>query len=195
VKPRVMFVDDEPRITAALKRFLIKDRYDILTAASASEALEQLKEGEVDVVVSDEMMPGMNGLEFLSIVKEKYPNTIRIILTGCASLELLVRAINDCSIYHFLAKPCNKEHLSLVIRRAIQERRILIQSQRMLAALRRQSDIIANLEIDQPGITAVEKDEEGVISISDSPADIDQLLVEMEEAVDEATSRFDDKAA
>ena len=75
----VIFVDDKPAITDALKRALRKEPYEILTANSAAEALAILAEIQVDVVVSDEMMPGMSGSEFLAVVRRRYPDTIRII--------------------------------------------------------------------------------------------------------------------
>ena len=83
---KVLFVDDEPNGTKALKRALRREPYDILSAGSADESLEMLERESVDVVVSDENMPGMTGSEFLAVVYEKYPDTIRIILTGHASL-------------------------------------------------------------------------------------------------------------
>jgi len=87
MKSVVLFVDDEPSFTDSLKRILRKEPYEILSAGSADEALMILDGQVVDVVVSDEKMPGMSGSEFLSIVSKRYPETIRIMLTGHASLD------------------------------------------------------------------------------------------------------------
>jgi len=82
---KVLFVDDELHVTEGLKRALRKEPYEIMSANSADKALEILARQPVDIVVSDEKMPGMSGSEFLTVVCRKYPDTIRIILTGHAS--------------------------------------------------------------------------------------------------------------
>jgi two-component system probable response regulator PhcQ len=104
---RVLFVDDEPHVTESLKRALRKEPYEVLSANSADEALEVLARQPVDVVISDEKMPGMQGSEFLAVVCKQYPETIRIIMTGHGSIEAAIRAINEGEIYRFLTKPCN----------------------------------------------------------------------------------------
>jgi len=92
---KVLIVDDEPTITDLLKDALANEPYDILSAASAEEALPILDREQVDVVISDEKMPGMSGSEFLAIVRQEYPDTVRMILTGHGSLESAIRAINE----------------------------------------------------------------------------------------------------
>ncbi|MEM7515648.1 MAG: EAL domain-containing protein [Planctomycetota bacterium] len=117
---RVLFVDDEPEVTRSVRLALRKESFKILTANSAKEGLELLAEGGIDVVVSDERMPEMGGSEFLSIVKERHPETIRLILSGQASLESAVDAINDAGIYRFLLKPCKPEELAFCLGQALQ---------------------------------------------------------------------------
>ena len=119
---KVLFVDDEPKVTRAIKHTLRKENYEILSAVSAQEALGILERESVDVVVSDEQMPGMSGSELLARVCREYPDTVRIILTGQASLEAAVRAINEGEIYRFLEKPCDAEELATAIRQALQQR-------------------------------------------------------------------------
>lgn len=92
---RILLVDDEPLVTDALSRHFSRRRYEILKAASAEEAFHILAQQHIDVVVSDERMPGLSGSEFLSVVRRRCPNTIRIILSGQASLDAAVRAINE----------------------------------------------------------------------------------------------------
>ena len=122
MQPRVLLVDDEPHVTEALKRVLREEAYDIRTASSARTALQILARETVDVVVSDERMPGMSGSEFLATVRRSYPNTVRILLTGHANLEAAVRAINEGEIYRFLTKPCKEADLTRAIEHALRRK-------------------------------------------------------------------------
>lgn len=120
---RVLLVDDEPSVTDALRRAL-RGRIPgtVLTATSAREALAILAREPVDVIVSDEQMPEMSGSELLSRVRTAHPRTVRIILTGQASFESAIRAINDAEIYRFLTKPCRTDDLIACIDSAIRAR-------------------------------------------------------------------------
>jgi CheY-like chemotaxis protein len=100
----VLFVDDEPNVTDGLKRALRREPYEFLTATSGAAALKILEGQYVDVVVSDEQMPGMSGSVFLSTVRKQFPHTIRMILSGQASLEAAVRAINEGQVHRFFLK-------------------------------------------------------------------------------------------
>lgn len=114
----ILLVDDEPGILSALSRLLRNDGYDILTATTAEEGLDILGNHDVQVILSDQRMPGMSGAEFLSRVRDIYPETIRIILSGYADLESIADAINRGSIYKFLTKPWEDELLRANIREA-----------------------------------------------------------------------------
>ena len=107
----LLLVDDEPHVLSALRRVLTDEGYHILTATSAAEGFELLASSRVGVVVSDMYMPGMNGTEFLSRVKELYSGTIRIMLSGSADLRALTEAINRGAIYKFFIKPWDDERL------------------------------------------------------------------------------------
>ena len=128
----VLIVDDEPDIRDMLTQALSREPYEVLCADSAEEALDIIAQEPVDVVLSDEKMPGMSGTEFLAIVREKYPDTIRIILTGHASLESAIRAINEGEVYRFFVKPCNMVDLSTTIRHAIQHQELLKENKRLI---------------------------------------------------------------
>ncbi len=121
-KSRVLFVDDEPAVTHGLRVALRKEPWEIVTADSGEEALNRLSESPFDVVVSDERMPGLQGSDFLSIVRRDHPETIRIILSGQADLPAAVKAINSAEIYRFLLKPCPAEEVGLTIREALKRR-------------------------------------------------------------------------
>lgn len=120
-KHTVLCVDDEENILKALKRVLRKEDYTLLTANSAEEGLEVLKETPVHLVLSDQRMPGMDGTEFLAEIKELYPETIRIILSGYTEIGSITESINKGHIYKFFLKPWNDENLKLEISKALDQ--------------------------------------------------------------------------
>jgi two-component system, probable response regulator PhcQ len=175
----VLFVDDEPHVLGGLRDALRKFPFTVLTATGGAEALGLLENHEVDAVVSDERMPGMTGSEFLSIVRQKHPHTIRIILTGQASLAAAIRAINEGEVYRFLTKPCAAVDLAVTIQRALQLRNLARESARLLARTREQDRILLELEGKHPGISAVKRNPGGAILV-DEVADIDDLVRQLE---------------
>jgi DNA-binding NarL/FixJ family response regulator len=116
----VLLVDDEKQVTEGLEAVLHYEPYDVLSAQSAQEALALLRRRAVDVVVSDERMPEMNGSAFLAQVAKEFPNTARIILTGHASVEAAILAINEGRICRLLQKPCKPVELRTSIAEALQ---------------------------------------------------------------------------
>ncbi len=115
---RVLLVDDD-EAALALAAALEGSPYEVLTARSAEEALGVLEREDVQVVVSDEWMPGMRGVELLAHIAREYPYIVRILLTGDPQLDAAVRAINEGEIFRFLTKPCPPGTLDAVIREAL----------------------------------------------------------------------------
>lgn len=183
MKHTVLFVDDEPMVTEGLKRALRKEPYRILSARSGEEALAILEQEKVDVVVSDERMEGMGGSEFLSIVRKRRPNTIRMMLTGHASLDAVIRAINEGEIYRFFTKPCNETDLAVTIRQALRQNDLMIEAKRLLEATRSQAAVIDRLKKERPDLLRVEKDREGAIIVNETEEemDLDRLISEISE--------------
>lgn len=175
----VLFVDDDPHILAAFVLALHREPYHVLTARSGEAGLMTLAANAVDVVVSDERMPGMTGVEFLTEVQEKYPNTIRMILTGHASLDVAIRSVNNGKIYRFLTKPCSPAELMIAIRQGMQLMELVRESCRILAKTRHQQEVLSKLEATFPGISRVDKDERGAILLDDNATDVEQLLREL----------------
>ncbi len=173
---KILLVDDVPQVIEGLKRALHKEPYQVLTANSAKDGLEILARQPVDVVVTDEMMPGMPGSKFLALVYQKYPDTYRIMLTGHANLELAVRAINEGHIYRFLIKPCSEHELSVAIRQAIQQKELAEKSRMLLKKVKEQDLILQRMEREHPGITKVERDATGTIVIDDAGLDLETLI-------------------
>jgi CheY-like chemotaxis protein len=114
----LLLVDDEPAVLSALQRCLRIDGYTILCAESGAAALELLSTHQVQVILSDQRMPGMSGTEFLAIVKELYPATVRIILSGYTELKVVTEAVNRGAVFKFLTKPWEDELLRDHIREA-----------------------------------------------------------------------------
>ncbi|MDN3237950.1 response regulator [Pseudomonas sp. WAC2] len=117
----LLLLDDEENILRALARVLRRDGYQILMATRAQEAFELLAKHNVQVILSDQRMPEMNGTEFLSRVKELYPDTMRIVLSGYTDLKSVTDAINQGAIYKFLTKPWDDEQLRQNIAQAFRE--------------------------------------------------------------------------
>ncbi|WP_407279830.1 ATPase, T2SS/T4P/T4SS family [Aromatoleum evansii] len=130
---RILFVDDEPAILKALTRIFRSQSYEVLTAGNSTEALARLKEAPVQVIISDYMMPGMNGAELLKHVKKLYPDTIRIMLTGHADTGAVMGAINEGAVYKFILKPWNDDDLRVTVSLAL-EQFDLVQKNRALTA-------------------------------------------------------------
>lgn len=117
----LLLIDDEENILRALKRTLRKDNYNILTCTNAQQAFELLALNNVHVIISDQRMPGMTGTEFLKKVKDIYPNTIRMVLSGFTDLNSVTDAINQGAIYKYLTKPWDDQALSDSIRQAFKQ--------------------------------------------------------------------------
>jgi response regulator RpfG family c-di-GMP phosphodiesterase len=127
----VLFVDDDVRVLSALQRNLHK-AYRIETAASATEALGAISRGVYAVVVSDLRMPGMDGIELLTRVKQVCPDAVRILLTGHADLDAAIAAVNEGNIFRFLSKPCPQEVLTKTLDAALEQYRLVTAEKELL---------------------------------------------------------------
>lgn len=117
----ILCVDDEPGILSSLKRDLRGEDYEVITAAGGEEALGLLRKDEVSLVLSDQRMPSMTGVELLQKVRELYPDTVRILLTGHIEVETAVAAINKGEVYRYLLKPWEKEELLMTVKQGIEK--------------------------------------------------------------------------
>jgi putative nucleotidyltransferase with HDIG domain len=114
----VLFVDDEVNILRAVQRLLRHEPCRVLTASRGSEALSLLASEAAQVVVSDQRMPEMNGVELLSVIRERHPDAVRMMLTGYTEMNVAVEAINHGEIYRLITKPWNDEELKATLRQA-----------------------------------------------------------------------------
>lgn len=117
----ILCVDDEINILHSVKRLLRKENYQILTASSATEALKILETNPVHLLLADQRMPGMNGTELLAVVKERYPDAIRIILSGYTDVDSITESINKGHVYKFFLKPWEDQNLKLEIQKALDQ--------------------------------------------------------------------------
>jgi len=119
-KPKIILVDDEAVVTDTLKSFLeLETDYEIFAFQSPVDALKMFQATPVDVVISDSLMPDMDGLEFLAEIKKLYPETVRILLTGYGDKENAIKSVNEVGLFQYIEKPWDNEHLKLVIRNAL----------------------------------------------------------------------------
>ena len=133
--PTVLLVDDEPHSLAAM-RMALEDEFDCLTAADAAEGWRQMEENFVQVVFCDQRMPGRSGVEFLSEVRERWPETVRIVITGYTETNDMISAINDAGIYLFITKPWHPDQLVMAARNACQLFQLSRDHERMTLEMR-----------------------------------------------------------
>jgi len=130
----VLLVDDEPRVLDALEALLAMD-YRILRAEHPEAALTNLDAPDVAVVISDQRMPGMTGIELLTRSREVSPDTVRILLTAFTDVDAMMGSINDAGVYHFLLKPWDPNELRLLVARAVEHHRLCREREALLRDL------------------------------------------------------------
>jgi signal transduction histidine kinase/response regulator RpfG family c-di-GMP phosphodiesterase len=141
-KPKLLVVDDEPDNLDLLYRTFYRE-FKVLRAENGYEALELLAtQPDVAVIVSDQRMPGMSGTEFLSQTAAKYPNIIRIILTGYTDVDDLVDAINEGKVFKYVQKPWEDDHLRKVVKRALETHVVLKTRTEELQRVLRQESLL-----------------------------------------------------
>lgn len=140
----LLLVDDEVNIVSALKRLLRPDGYQILTAHSGEQGLEVLAQQPVDVIISDQRMPGLSGADFLRQARRLRPDTIRIMLSGYTELQSVTDAVNEGAIYKFLTKPWNDEQLRDHLRDAFRLKEIADDNHRLNMEVRNANHELAS---------------------------------------------------
>lgn len=199
--PTVLLVDDDDRLLASLRRTLHHEPYELLFAETADAALWLLESRTIDVLVTDERMPGLCGADFLARVRREHPAVVSIMLTGHADLATAMRAINAGEVYRFFTKPCDAAALALAIRQALQLKSLIRQARRLLATVQREfAEVEADGERPPAAFAAASLDapaydgddafaQPRVFEVDDSPTDLDVLLREIERGLEEAERR------
>ena len=135
----VLCVDDEPNILSALRRLFRPQGYRVLIAESGAAGLAVLEQEKVDLVISDMRMPEMDGAQFLEAVRARWPDTIRLLLTGYSDVSSILAAINRGEIYRYITKPWDDNDIQLVVRHALERRTLEQQAARLEALTRAQN--------------------------------------------------------
>jgi response regulator RpfG family c-di-GMP phosphodiesterase len=147
----LLCVDDEPNILSALRRLLRPHGYQVTIAGSGAQALAIMEEQPFDLVISDMRMPEMDGAQFLEQVKRRWPDTVRLLLTGYADVTSTVDAINKGEIYRYISKPWDDEELVQIVRQALERKALEREKVRLERLTARQNeelrDLNANLEL------------------------------------------------
>ena len=156
-RPQVLLVDDEPEVISAIKEALFHEPYEIVGLGDPVEALRLLESRPFDVVVADEKMPNMGGAEFLAAVRRDFPTTVRIILTGHASVGSAVRAINEGAVYRYLLKPFPASALGEIIRQGLSDQHVTELRDRIVDGAVRQHDALIDYAVASGGTAGGEK--------------------------------------
>lgn len=181
----VMLVDDEANVLSALTRALIDEPFEVITASSGLEALEIMEGKTIKVIVSDERMVGMQGSELLAEVKRRSPHTVRILLTGHATLDAAMRAVNVGEIYRFFLKPWDDTQLCFALKSAIEKYDLETENRRLLATVKSQALEIRVLEKRYPGISRVQRNAQGSFVLPDIAEE------ELSKIIEECEMEFD----
>jgi len=144
----LLLVDDEPNILQSLKRLLRRGGYRILTAEGGQEGLELLEDNVVQVIVSDARMPRMGGIEFLDKARARWPDCIRIMLSGYTDLEAVIQAVNRSAIYKFLPKPWEDDLLRDHIEEAFRQYELKDENNRLSKELQAANEELALINQD-----------------------------------------------
>jgi DNA-binding NtrC family response regulator len=151
-KPTIVLVDDEEMVLSSIKSFLAMETtsYKLLLYTSPIQALEDLERNRppVDLVISDYLMPEMDGITFLAKVKELAPMVPRILLTGYADKENAIKAINNVGLYQYIEKPWDNEDLRLIIRNGLEKTTLLHQLQEKIYEVERAQRELSEIQKD-----------------------------------------------
>lgn len=125
-KQTIVLVDDEEMVVSSIRSFLnLETDYEVQSFVSASEALKFIEENETHLIISDYLMPEMDGISFLAKSREIRPEATRIILTGYADKENAIKAINDVGLFQYIEKPWDNEDILIVIRNGLERQALM----------------------------------------------------------------------
>ena len=143
----ILLVDDEEMVVTSIKSFLtLETDYEVVAFTSPKEALEFVRKNKVDLVISDYLMPDIDGIEFLGQVKDIQPEATRILLTGYADKENAIKAINDVGLYQYIEKPWENDDLRLIIRNGLEKRILLKRLEDKIAEVNKAHDELMNVQ-------------------------------------------------
>jgi DNA-binding NtrC family response regulator len=172
----ILIVEDEEDARHLLEQTLATEGYRVLSATNPAEAFEIMQKARVDVIISDHVMPGMSGLEFIKKAREMFPGIIRIILTGRADAGMAISAINEGEVYRIITKPWNDAELKQTLKNALEKIVLERENRLLLLAVKRQMEILKKLECGE--VARLERDSSGAIKLDD--VDMEELKALLE---------------
>ncbi len=147
--PVIVLVDDEDMVVTSIKSFLtLETDYEVVGFTAPAEALSYIESHRVDVVVSDYLMPDMDGISLLAKVKDIQPEATRILLTGYADKENAIKAINDVGLYQYIEKPWENDDLKIVLRNGLEKRLLMKRLEDKIAEVNKAHGELMNLQKD-----------------------------------------------
>lgn len=162
----LMLVDDEDSVLSALKRLFRRDGYRILTAPSGPDALRLLEDNEVDVIISDQRMPGMTGVDFLRQAKVLRPGTIRMTLSGYTDLQSIIDAVNEGAVFKFLTKPWDDDRLRDHVAKAFRHKEMADENRRLAGDLSKANVNLADLNLRLEHLLVRQKEQAQLVQTS-----------------------------
>jgi DNA-binding NtrC family response regulator len=162
-KYTILVVDDEESFIEYIQRLMSDENYNVITVASAQEGLGVLEKQQVSMVISEYEIPLMNGLEFLEKVRIIYPNILTVMVTDHADIDLAIKAINEAGVYKFLLKPLDDIDFKNMIKKTLESLQVIKERDVLIRKVKTHESTLKDLEKRYPGITKVERDEDGYI--------------------------------
>jgi CheY-like chemotaxis protein len=167
-RPRILVVDDEEAILETMT-FTFEDDYEVFTSTDARRALDILDQNApIAVVLTDQRMPNMSGIEFVTEVCKRHPSTVRMILTGFSDMEAIIQAINDGHVYAYITKPWEPDQLKQLMKQAVEHYHLSLENERLLAGLQN-ANVFLEAVMDHLDTGAIAVDSKGVIQAVNRP--------------------------
>jgi CheY-like chemotaxis protein len=167
-RPKILVVDDEEAILETMS-FTFEDEYEVHTSTDARRALDLLDaRGPFAAVLTDQRMPEMSGVEFVTEVWKRHPTTVRMILTGFSDMDAIIQAVNDGHVYAYISKPWEPDHLKQVMKQAVDHHKLAVENARLVGDLQRANRFLEAV-IDELDSGAIALDQGGVIQAVNRP--------------------------
>ncbi len=144
----LLIIDDEPDIVKSLTR-QFRRSYNVFSTTNAQDAFGILEREHIQVVVSDQRMPGMSGVEFFSRIKTKYPDALKLILTGYSDIEAVIGAINEGQIFRYVTKPWNPDELNVIVKEAFEKHELITNNRKLMQQLQDANETLEHKVLDR----------------------------------------------
>lgn len=145
----ILLVDDERSVRAALAQTLQGSEVRVVEAEDSVAAFKMLRKEPIGIVIADHHMPGIKGLEFLALLREQFPDVIRIMLTGHTEYQVALRAVNEGQLFRFLEKPCSPAELRITIHMARERLELERENRHLLALVRSNPELLRQVQLEE----------------------------------------------